>query len=264
MASGAFDDSVRDLVSVMSNVGRHSINHNGRYFMTYTKRSKLFIALVNFFFFCCAINAQAQSFTFTKIADTNTTIPNGTETFTQFIPTVSFDGTHVVFAGAGTPSYLKGGIYIYGGGTLDIIADSNTSVPNGIGKFTPLFTVPSLHNGDIAFRGFDNITAKFGVYSYIDGFLNVVADENTPIPGGTGTFGTGTVSSSFNNVVSINDGSVAFSGAGTSFQRGIYTNVGGVLNVVVNQNTPIPGGIGNFHCFTYVEQWKSCFLGWIL
>jgi hypothetical protein len=40
-----------------------------------------------------------------------------------------------------------------------------------------------------------------------------------------------------------------FKGKGHFDQRGIYTCAQGVLEVVANQNTPIPGGNGNFSLF---------------
>ena len=65
----------------------------------------------------------------------------------------------------------------------------------------------------------------------------LIADENTPIPGGTGNF------TSFGNP-SLDGGNVAFQGFGTS-QIAIYTDIGG-LGVVADESTAIPGGTGNF------------------
>ncbi|MDA2921278.1 hypothetical protein MYX76_17600, partial [Desulfobacterota bacterium AH_259_B03_O07] len=70
-------------------------------------------------------------------------------------------------------------------------------------------------------------------YSGIGTFtFRKVADTNTPIPGGTGTF-TGI------GVPSLDGDNVVFQGFGTSEQQGIYTDIGG-LSVVADKSTMIP------------------------
>ena len=61
------------------------------------------------------------------------------------------------------------------------IADLNTLIPSGSGNFTG-FGSPSLDGGNVAFQGFGS--GQSGIYTDIDG-LDVVADRNTPIPGGS-------------------------------------------------------------------------------
>jgi hypothetical protein len=73
-------------------------------------------------------------------------------------------------------------------------------------------------------------------------FFTKVADNNTPVPGGMGTF---TDFGGFGVGPSYRDGSLTFV-ANSGSLRGIYTNVGGTLNLVADTNTPIPGGTGNF------------------
>jgi len=74
----------------------------------------------------------------------------------------------------------------------------------------------------------------------VDFDIVVIADLNTPIPGGSGNF------TSFGGL-SLAAGNVTFEGFGSS-QTGIYTDIG-ALNVVADKNTPIPGGSGNFTSF---------------
>jgi hypothetical protein len=77
----------------------------------------------------CAV-APAQ--TFTRIADTSTPIPNGTGAFTSFlVVTPSVSGSTVAFYGAGSGN--QRGIYSspIGGGTLTVVADVTTAIPNG-------------------------------------------------------------------------------------------------------------------------------------
>jgi cysteine-rich repeat protein len=67
-----------------------------------------------------------------------------------------------------------------------------------------------------------------------------VVDTNTPIPGGTGSF------TQLDREPSIRGGDVAFRGAGEAGQIGVYTEVAGLLGVVADTSTAIPGGSGNF------------------
>jgi hypothetical protein len=86
------------------------------------------------------------------------------------------------------------------------------------------------------------MSADEGIYTNVGGSLNVVADEGTAVPGGSGNF------INFGDP-SLYNGSVAFqgeSGAVMSSDEGIYTNVGGSLNVVADEGTAVPGGTGNF------------------
>ena len=215
------------------------------------------------------------------VADTNTLIPGGTGNFTDF-SSPSFDNGNIAFSGFGASKQVgtfelyktipesclqrgvriqfarprllvclipQGGIYINVGGSLNVVADTNTPIPGSTGNFTDFGDI-SFEQGNVAFRG--GISSyfpfsvslppdEFGLYTNVGGSLSVVADLNTPIPGGSGNF-TGFSSPSLDN------GNVAFLGFGSS-QAGIYTKVGGSLNVVADLNTPIPGGTGNFTSF---------------
>ncbi|MGF1641987.1 MAG: choice-of-anchor tandem repeat NxxGxxAF-containing protein [Rhodospirillales bacterium] len=185
----------------------------------------------------------ADRWTFTKIADASTAIPGGTGNFSALgIPSLR-DG-NVAFQGLGPSGsgdlFGQRGIYSTAGGALGVVADTNTPIPGGTGTFTG-FNGPSLDGDSVAFRGVGR-DGQDGIYSTVGGTLNVVADRNTPIPGGTGTF------TQFNGP-SLSGGSVAFLGVGSGRQEGIYSTVGGTLNVVADRNTPIPGGTGTFYSF---------------
>ena len=94
-----------------------------------------------------------------------------------------------------------------------------------------------------AYIGYDPvpIVHQYGVYKDDQGSHHTVADINTPIPGGTGSF------SSFGDPA-IDAGHVAFVGAGPNGQSGIYSDLGGTLTALVDRNTPVPGG-GQFLYF---------------
>ena len=128
------------------------------------------------------------------------------------------------------------------------VVDTDTAVP-GFNTNFKSFSDPSLDNGSIAFIGgrYSSATSisKFyyaGIYTNIDGSLNVVADTNTPIPRGYGK------NFLFFYDFSLNNGSVAIAATREvyDYMSGIYTNVSGSLNVVADGSIPIPGGRRGF------------------
>jgi hypothetical protein len=177
------------------------------------------------------------------VVDTNTPIPGGIGNFTDFNSSRSpaIDKDRIAFEGSGSSG---SGIYIKVGNTLKVVVDTNTPIPGGTGNFSDFGDV-SLDDKDIAFESLGSSEQGIqvqGIYTSIGGTLKVVADRNTPIPRSTGNF------TSFANS-SLDDGNVVFRGFGSS-ERGIYIKeVGGTLKVVVDNNTPIPGGTGNFTFF---------------
>lgn len=199
---------------------------------------------------------EAGAITFTKIADTNTPIPGGSGNF-SFSPvgfpasfnvfSSSVDNNAVAFQGFGSNS--QSGIYTSVGGVLNVVVDTNTPIPNGSGNFgfnsfgESFGQTFSLDGDSIAFFGLGSNSEQQGIYISTGGMLNVVADTNTLIPGGSSNFG-------FFFDPSLDGDSIAFFGSDSNFeQQGIYTSVGGVLNVVADTNTPIPSGSGNFNGF---------------
>jgi len=126
-------------------------------------------------------NASA-AITITKIADTNTAIPNGSGNFTGF-GAVSLDGQDVAFRGLGGSG--QDGEYLFDQGVLNRIADTSTAIPNGVGNFMN-FSPISLDSGNFAFVVGEN--NQKGIYTNLGGSLRKVVDRNTAIPSGTGNF----------------------------------------------------------------------------
>jgi hypothetical protein len=191
---------------------------------------------------CCAgpKRLAAIDFEYVKIFDTNTAIPGGTGNFTGFDGYPSLNGDRVASLGGGV-SDSSYGVYTDAGGALHAVADRGTPIPGGTGNFT-FFDSPSLDGDNIAFSAYNDDFSQQGVFTNAGGSLHVVADRNTPIPGGTGNF------TSLDGV-SLDAGSVAFRGFGSGSQRGIYTDAGGTLHAVANTSTPNPSGTGNFTSF---------------
>ena len=134
--------------------------------------------------------------------------------------------------------------------TYRLIADTNTPVPGGTGSFTKLDRHPSARGGNVAFRA-EGSDGQVGAYTDIGGVLGLVADTNTSIPGGTGSFSAIGREASFGGTLSFDGINLAFRGLGASDQDGIYTNEGGTLRAVADTNTPIPGAAGTFLGFRF-------------
>lgn len=93
-----------------------------------------------------------------------------------------------------------------------------------------------------SWRGSD--TNQEGIYVSCNNTLQVVADNNTPIPGGKGNF-------VFFDSFSVSNDNVAFEGFGSSLdQQGIYISSNGKLHVVADRNTDVPNSTGNFIGFS--------------
>ncbi len=174
------------------------------------------------------------------IVDTNTPIPSGSGTFDAIREHIALDGESVAFVGTG-PSQQKG-IYLVSGNSLSVVADMNTAIPDGTGNFTNFDHRICLDGNDVAFTGFGSSGQK-GIYLASDGSLSKVADFNTPVPGGSSNF------RNFHVTLSLERGVVAFVGWGSSGEIGVYLFRVGLLTVVADTNTPVPGGSGNFITF---------------
>jgi hypothetical protein len=192
-----------------------------------------------------------------RVVDTATAIPGGTGNFTSFIPpnpiSPAIDGTRVAFFGAGSAG--QQGIYVSDSaipGNPVKIANAVTAIPGGVGNFTAFPTDPSL-SGDYAVFAGHGSGGQQGIYGgsvTIPGNPVRVADTATAIPGGVGNF------TSFipgNPVAPAIDGaSVAFFGAGSAGQQGIYTasvTIPGNPVRVVDTASAIPDGVGDFTSF---------------
>jgi hypothetical protein len=112
------------------------------------------------------------------------------------------------------------------------------------------FGNPSVSEGFVAFNINSSVVGRAGIYIYdnVAGSLPfVVVTTEYSVPGGSGTF------TSFGGQ-SISGNFVAFVGTGSNSEKGIYTqdiNAKGIdpLGFIVDNNTSIPGGTGNFNAF---------------
>ena len=156
-------------------------------------------------------------------------------------PHPSISGDNVVFSA--WDENVEGGIYAYINGELRMIADTNTVLP-GASRTVTTFALgagasPDISGENIVFGAswqFEGV----GIYAYINGEIRVIADTNTPVPGGAGTF------------PGFRLGNVSISGENVVFAipSGVYAYIDGVLRVVADGDTdpPLPAhtGIANF------------------
>lgn len=176
------------------------------------------------------------------VADNNTPIPCGKGNFV-FFDSFSVQDRNVAFKGFGS-SLDQQGIYISCDGELQVIADCSTNVPNGRGNFIGFsLSDLGLDSNNVAFFAFS--TQEEGIYLSGDGELQMVADSNTPIPGGTGNF------TSFSDP-GVKNGRVVFIGNGLNQQQGIYISTDNSLQKVVDTNTTVPGETIKFAKFNHI------------
>jgi hypothetical protein len=185
-----------------------------------------------------------------RVADLATPIPGGTGNFTAF-GTPLLSGSALAFLGSGAGQQ---GIYLFDGEALTRVADLDTLIPEGVGEFGSLLG-PALSGNDVAFVGSGG-SGQQGIYRFHAGMLARVADRNTPIPEGAGTF------SSF-STPALSGSRVAFRAFGV-LQQGVYLFDGKTLGRAADRNTPIPEGVGNFTGFFFdpvVSESKVAFSG---
>ena len=182
----------------------------------------------------------------TKIADLQTPVPGAQpfgpgnpQTFQDF-GTASISGSTVTFNGGSRGNFstpYQVGIF-QGPGPLQTVANRNTLIPSGAGTFLTFVNPASSSEGEVAFVGTDGALQK-GVYARIGGTLGMVADVATPIPGGTGFFSDFSGAAVAHATIDAQD--IAFRASGSGGQLGIYLSSSGVLSVIADKATLVPG-----------------------
>lgn len=178
------------------------------------------------------------------VANLTTQIPGGTGNFTGFgggagLPVIQ--GASVAFAAAGSGG--QAGIYRWSGGMNSLVANLSTVQPGGSGAFTTLSDA-AIDGSRVAFFGSRNVGGlRAGLYVSNGGTLSTAADTTTTVPGGSGTF------EAF-GAPSLTGQTVVFTALDGVGNKGIYSSTGGVVNLLYNGNSLVPGGTGTFTDFS--------------
>ena len=180
--------------------------------------------------------SNAGGLSFVEVADTSTSIPNGTGNLTSFgLPAI--DGNYIAFDATGSNG--QDGIYAWSqAGGLQRVTDNN-----GTGFSTFLSPTVDVH-GTAAFQGDTS-----GIYTGVGGGSSVttIASASSTVPGNPG--GSFFFNALDSRPASINNGVVAFeawSRSSTGVDQGIYTgpSSGGPLSLVADRSTFLPFGTG--------------------
>lgn len=173
-----------------------------------------------------------------------TPIPSTGGSFTGFSMPVPAQSA-LAFIGQGSRG--TSGIYVKSGEVFVRIADTSTPVPGGSGSFTRFDALDFDTRGSIAFVGAD---AKGALGVYAGNFplqqpIRLIANSQTPIPGGGGTF------DNFSSPA-VTESGVSFFASRTGHPPagvGIYVSQNGVLRDAATTNTPVPDATGTFYGF---------------
>jgi hypothetical protein len=180
----------------------------------------------------------------TTIADLNTPLPSGTGNFTSLWnpdESPSADGGRITFVGGGEN---QEGIYTAHGGTLSRMVDTSTHMPNDTRSFQ-YFRSPILDGERLAFvADLDDSTQGIYLHNLATGTLSVVADSNTPLPGGESNFGSFGFGPSA--ILDFEGDIIAFLGNAESSEHGAmgvyrYDISTGALTAVAEAGAPVPG-----------------------
>ncbi len=191
----------------------------------------------------CGMGAgQAFGLTVTKLVDTGTLGPGGTQTF-WYLGAPAWDGSTVVFTGSvGEPGDSYAGVFMLDGGVISALAVVDQAVPGSDTFFETFCVNPSVSEGLIAFCAMDSTSpfAEDGIYDYTESIgLGVVADESTAAPGGTGTF-------DYLGGPTVGGDQIAFAAGDGAGVRGAYVASPLEITLIADTTTTVPGASANF------------------
>lgn len=185
--------------------------------------------------------ASAQYYWFSQIAHTGDPVPGGTGVFIAVGPSCDVAGL-VTFSAKGSAGEI--GLYAGDGSSAPaVVVDNTLPIPDGQGTYADFGSAS--RGGDIVVFQATGAGGQVGVFGKGVGPCFLVADENSPIPGGLGNF------TDF-GAVGTDGTNFAFHAFGSSGQEGIYMADQAVPDpvIVADPSTVIPGGqFGKFTGF---------------
>ncbi|MBU2691113.1 MAG: hypothetical protein KJ970_09295 [Candidatus Eisenbacteria bacterium] len=194
--------------------------------------------------FAAHAQTDQRSWTYTKIADIDTDLPNWAPGYSKIYlePSISDDviSFRCSFGGGGWPYFCVYTKALDGDFTAHV--DNTTPMPGAEAFFWGVNGL-SFSDGLMAFVGTCANPYNRGIYKkhMASNDIDIVMNAETDIPGGVGKFHTG-----LHEIPSINSETIVFFGAGTTeiYQEGIYAEVNGNLIAVADLNTEMPNHVG--------------------
>jgi len=189
----------------------------------------------------CA-TARAQPFAFTKILDSNTSVPDsGGGVFKSDVAfsNLTITDGHLVFRGQGPSSV---GAYEWTQESLIRVADRNSPAPGAGGTFTAFGPGFGNDGSHAVFVGRSDSIG--GLYHRSGGVLQRVVDTTMSAPNG-GAYG-------LIGIPAVEGASIAFFAGhvvGANAVPAVYRSDNGVITSVADTSTPAPGGNGAFTDF---------------
>ncbi|MEK6236639.1 MAG: hypothetical protein N2C14_18175, partial [Planctomycetales bacterium] len=175
------------------------------------------------------------------LADVETNIPGGSGCFVDFNNVVTKDGV-IGFQGLGAKG--QEGIFLTGG-ELRCVVNNRMRMP-GSRWFFSRFERPSLGENRVAFRTL--LTGgKHAIFLQEEEDYSALVDDSTIVPGGVDTF------TRLSRPCMLGD-SVVFVGSGAKGGAGVFDSRDGMLEVIANNRTAVPGGQGKFLRFSVVSR----------
>ena len=189
---------------------------------------------------------MCAQFTFEKIIDENTTFPGNVTKLTRFDYPV-FKNGKIAFRSRESNNYT--GIYVYEDGKISLIISSDNSTLLEDNRKIESLSGPAFNGEMIAFSGADDGGGRW-IYEFGDGKFNKVVDLETNFSE-CAEFPADQVHRSFENL-HLNDDVIVFSHHVSDFTdfsvcSSIHKYSGGILEKVIDEETPIPGGTGSFN-----------------
>jgi hypothetical protein len=192
----------------------------------------------------------------------------------------SISGDNVVFEGGG--DFDQEGIYAdFGGAGLTVIVDKTTNIaplvaPSLSNVFLDAVNRPAISGDNIAFQGITPLLLRpggpkvSGIFTSIDGTLDLVTRGGLGAPDADGNLSNRSFTFVSNPAISGEE--VVFHASvatilGSEFANqteGIYSNIGGTVFAVADEDTPIPDGVGDFTGFytdVAIDSGKVAFIG---
>ena len=163
--------------------------------------------------------------TMVHVVDTTDPVPGASNNFWHGFDDLNIEQGDIVFNGRENIT-LNTGIYKSSGGTLSVVADENTEVPNGGGETFSRVDRPVLDNGRVSFVGYYGLDTV-GMFVSDNGQINKLFDT------------TGTVTQI--GAHSFDGDNVAFLGRDSSDRQAVFLYANGELQKVIGETDVIDG-----------------------